>query len=280
MKNSWCLLVACLAIAGPEVGCKSRTDSAEAESHTEQTAAEAETEQTQTTAIEETPQAEAPSFDVVTSSATSPYANNPVSWRYLVVEYENEVATRDFLVRMTTTTEREVIPQVGLALRLVGEVEGPGGISAAAGHDITSLYQSRLALLTPGGLTLTAGNPIVDGRSPELGEAQLLLGELAPTWPLPGTAGCTGQSGDFELPIGRVHGFFTGCQNIQTDVGIANVTTIWVDSVGFVYRETTALQDGAPTMRDFLLSSDVAELAEPSHSVSPEQFLPPPTSLP
>lgn len=270
-------MAVCLVTA--VAGCKSKPEAAAEVNSPEQPPVVIETAGPQAPSIEVNPGAQAPTLDSLTASATSPYANNPVSWRYLVVEYENDTPTRDFLVRLTTTTEREVVPDVGLALRLVGEVEGPGGISRGAGVEITSLYQGRLALLTPGGLTLTAGNPIIDGRSPEVGEAQALLGSLIPTWPLPGTAGCTGQSGDFELPIGLVHGFLTGCHDIQTDVGAADVTTIWVDSVGFVYRETRALQEGAPTMRDFLLSGDVAELAAPSQSGSPDQFLPPPASL-
>jgi hypothetical protein len=55
----------------------------------------------------------------------------------------------------------------------------------------------------------------------------------------------------------------THCARLDTSFGPTEVATVWVDHVGFVYREQTPLESNADhtVFRDYLLSGDLTELA-------------------
>jgi hypothetical protein len=214
----------------------------------------------------------APSVESLTDPARSPYVHNPVTWQYRVVRYAEGEATSDVLLAMTTTAERQVVDGLGLAFKLVVDIAGPGPISRSLGVEVPHLYQSRVALLTPSGLYLSGPNPPGGEEAPSLHALARDLVRLGPSWPLPGTLGCQSDGADFELPIGRVHGLRTVCRELDTYLGVADVTTVWSAGVGFIYREIH-LAEGASTsdllgsysvQRDFLVGGDVSELVAPA----------------
>ena len=185
--------------------------------------------------------------------------------------------TRDFWVTLTTTDERAVFDGVGVVFVLVGELRGPGPIGERLGHEEIQGYQSRFAFLSPRGLWLSLPNPEPTADRLDLADVPALFDGTSPTWPLPDETGCSHESGDFVLPIGRVRGLKTTCLASPTDYGLATVTTIWVDRVGFAFREITPTGPTASgeMYRDYLVGGDLIELAPPALGADVTVLLPP-----
>lgn len=216
----------------------------------------------------------APGLDLLTDPDRSPYLQNPVGWTFRVVDFDRDEPIRDFEIGMTTTLEHHLLDDGhGLAYRLVGEVAGPGPVSRRLGREVTPHYHSRVAMIGADGMWLSGEAPTIDGRRVELDEALALRAEEAATWPLPGSAGCRAEQGNVALPIGRIRGLITVCDDFPTHNGPAKVTTVWADQVGFVYREQ-ALDNGI-TSRDYLMRSDLQELAEPAEGELVLALMPP-----
>jgi hypothetical protein len=123
-----------------------------------------------------------PTVAELTDPAASPYHHNPVTWQYLTVRSVGGTTMSDVHIAITTTAERAVVTELGLLLKLVIDIQGPGPYSTAQGEEVAQEYQSRLGLLTPSGLFLSLPNPVVgvlEGNEQALAEALL----DTPAWP-------------------------------------------------------------------------------------------------
>jgi len=186
---------------------------------------------------------------------SSPYAYHPLAWRYRSERYVDRSLEASIEIVMTTTRNREMIEGHGLAFMFVVMVD--------------QSYQSRVALLSENGLTISEPNAMVPGatdwRRATTSDAPDLIGAEAPTWPLPAVEGCDGEWGDYALPFGSVRGLMTTCRDYAAHIGRAQVRTLWVPGVGFAFREIITVRGGVSEVyRDVLESADVAGLAQPA----------------
>ncbi len=205
-----------------------------------------------------------PDLGVLMDPRVTPYHLNPVRWTYLSRQQVGDGAPNELRVHLTTTAEREIVGDgAGLALTLVTEVETrpPEGVE---GEWFSGGYQARIALLDERGLTISDPNPEVGGLEAQPSDWRAVLEGSPPTWPLPGAEGCTGTPGAFRLPFGTVGGVLVDCPGFTAHIGQADVRTVWVDQVGFVYREIRVVaEQGDRVYSDYLLAADVAALAPP-----------------
>jgi hypothetical protein len=201
----------------------------------------------------------APSRATLTDRRYSPFHHNPVSWRFVNTRVLSGGQRSDVRLAMTTTPERVVLDGIGLLFKLVLEIQLPGPDGVTAESD----YRSHVALLTPEGLYMSEANILQDELAPAAAElaAELLRDE--PTWPLPGSLACTHRLRDVALPLGPVRGVETHCPSVRSPYGRAEVRTLWVDRVGFVYREVRPREGDAAgdVYYDILAGGDLAELA-------------------
>ncbi|MBN1946395.1 MAG: hypothetical protein JW797_12015 [Bradymonadales bacterium] len=276
--NSMAILTLCLGVLA--ISCRSEEPGVLPQEAAPATVQEAVAEVPGGTPVEPTPQAvdlalatpatssgqeplpQPVSLQALTSRSRCPYLSNPVTWRYLEVLYDGGERVRDTRLAHTTTWFREQIEGLGTVFRVVEEIQHTGSHSPSRGEGAGQRYRSRWVLLTPEGLRISAPNaPYADFE-----EAVKDLQTRVPDWPLPGLAGCRWEEGRFQLPWGRTEGIRTHCPQLATEDGRACVTSVWVDRVGFVYREIAPLEPSGERMvlRDFLLEGDMVELAAPS----------------
>lgn len=208
-----------------------------------------------------------PTVEQLVDRSQSPYHHNPVGWRYLTARSVNEVPVWDAWVSMTTTVQRTTVEGVGLLFKLVVENQGAGPNTTQRGEIVEQGFQSVFALLTPSGLFVgpptTNPEETFEGREEEL--IQTLL-STAPSWPLPGTAGCQFESRDVQLPFAQTRALVTSCPQLRLSEGVAQVTTAWIDRVGFAYREVISLDETGEQFveTDVLVDGDLLELAPAS----------------
>lgn len=207
-----------------------------------------------------------PTVDQLIDPARSPYHHNPVSWRYLTTHSGADELISDAWVAMTTTAQRTTVDGVGLLFKLVVEHQGAGPNSAERGEVVETRFESFFALLTPSGLFLShtsSPEETFEGREEEL--TQTLLAR-SPDWPLPGTPGCESESRAVELPFGQTQALVTSCAELTFNGGLAQVTTMWIDRVGFAYRQVIPLDEAAAgtVASQVLIEGDLLELAPPA----------------
>ncbi|MCA9564995.1 MAG: hypothetical protein KC561_15970 [Myxococcales bacterium] len=203
----------------------------------------------------------APDIEIILDEALDPYLHNPVNWRYRSVRTEDGEPVSDFELGLTTTAERLNDPEVGTAFVVVVETQGAGPISERTGEEIPHHYSSRLALLSPAGLTMSAPDQDISGPDQRQAVWQQLAAEN-PTWPLPGAAGCEGSLRNLRTAIGELSAIVTTCPSYATDFGPARVTTAWADGVGFVYR-SIEVNETPLGLYEYLVGGDVVSLAPP-----------------
>jgi hypothetical protein len=217
-------------------------------------------------------EADPPSRSTLTDPRYSPYQHNPVSWRFVNTRVENGGERSDVRVAMTTTPERVVLEGLGLLFKLVLEIQFP----TPDGTSFESDFRSHVALLTPEGLYLSEPNLHMGDLRPAAAALAAELLREEPSWPLPGSLGCTHRVRDVSLPFGAVRGVETHCPALSSPFGRADVRTLWAHRVGFVYREVRPLEGDLAglVLYDVLASGDLTELAPEAGSAGVEPLGP------
>ena len=211
----------------------------------------------------------------VVDPASSPYGHNPVSWRYAVFIYENEETVSNFEVELVTTPLRRFIDGLGLTFTLVARI-GEALDEAHSPPDRTRpVIEKRQGLITPGGLWLSGSLGQEVSLVTDLEGAASRFGEGLPTWPLPGHSGCDWEHVTASLEFGVTRAVMTQCNAEGVDGGSTEITTLWVEEIGFVYRETV-VDRGLQVQRDYLVGGDLLELAPLVSGEEGLSFLPPP----
>jgi len=194
-----------------------------------------------------------------------PFHLNPVTWRYYSVESEGDEIISDVFIAMTTTRERQRLEQLGLMFKLVVELQGAGPESSSRGNVFDGGYVSIVGLMTSSGLFTTRPGETETNLETDADEIAELSTSGEAAWPLGNGDGCRQEEANVRLSFGTTRGVVTRCNDHSSHVGRADVTTVWVDQVGFAYRRADPVNDmlDPEVYTDYLVAGDLLELAPP-----------------
>jgi hypothetical protein len=174
----------------------------------------------------------------------SPYAHNPVSWHYAVFVYENEEIVSNFEVDLVTTPLRQLVDGLGLTFTLIARIGEELGVLQDPSVGNTPVFEKRHGLITSGGLWLSG--PLAPDTTlvTSIEGAVSRFGEEPPTWPLPEQPGCHWEHVNVSLKFGVTRAIMTQCHMEGGEEGTREITTLWVEGIGFVYREMVVASGG------------------------------------